>query len=221
MAARVTFYIMAGGDGTRWIDRGSKHFIDVGGERLIDRTIRQFRCHGEVIVVGPQKYDPRYIFDGIFTYHTQKVGSAAIFELTIGWLAKQRPGIACMLLGDVYFSDAAVAAVLDACNNLVNGIQFIGRRSASTHHTKGCGEIFSIVYGATYEPIITSACETIIQRQKRGEAKHARGWELYKLLIDKNKMEKNWTNVDDETEDFDRPCEYDAWREAHAGLFGK
>lgn len=108
------FLIAAGrGFDHRWprTMRVPKQLVDVGGERLIERTIRQFSPFGEVVVVhGDAGPLPLNGVRQVRAENDPKLGDInGIVNARRHWSQTERTTV---LLGDVWFSDAAVAAIV-------------------------------------------------------------------------------------------------------------
>jgi choline kinase len=85
-----------------------KHLVEIEGEVLLERTVRQFNQYSEdVIVVGPdQRYElgvPVYTPTAQFGNEMDKFASS--FDM---W----SDGRNILVYGDVYFTDEAVAAIM-------------------------------------------------------------------------------------------------------------
>jgi len=217
--------IMAGGDGTRWNDYlgGPKHFIPVGGEILLERTINQVKALNslsDIIIIGPPEHDPRYVFEGTKLLKSTRRGPAAIYELFSPQNMPYNPdGRTVMLFGDVWYSDRAMATIVQGDDQPDNYTWF-GRSVGND--ICAYGELWAISFRPEAAQEIRGHLEYMLQLHKDGTIKRAGGWETYRLLrgIDMGTHEISgaWVEINELTEDFDFPEEFDKWLKKYEHL---
>lgn len=228
--------IPAGGASSRWAGhRGvrHKHLLEVpSGERLIGRLIRQFGRHCDVTIIGtPDHAHPRAklhapepppvevkMFEGNKFYDSRSL-----------W-AGGKPTL--FVFGDVWFTNQAVERIFGQLLRNMVGVQAghhaFGREGPSKITGKPYGEMFAFaVWGAAAAGGMLLELEMQAAEHAIGTLTRTAGWELYRGLTPGLYPEgahavnpKNFTEIDDLTEDFDYPADYERWltafRRAHS-----
>jgi hypothetical protein len=205
--------LLCGGEASRWNNYlgVNKHFVQVDGESLIENTCKKLISSGfnEIVIAGRGE---EYAIDLADYFCVPEFGCSEPvnkFLSTRNFWEHQESSV--LLFGDVYFSQQAINA---AKIRMLGKIFFIGRMTPS--RITGCDymEIFGLSFGAEAVPEILSALEEI----KQLASERPTGWQLYKILADRtaineedNQVEVNFIHIDDFTEDFDFPEDYDRW----------
>lgn len=211
--------ILAAGTGERWAKGGPttlKQLADVGGETVIERQLRQLHARGiwDITIVA-HDYRLKHEQVGWFVPEPRRY-------VVESWLSARelwRDGT-LVLLGDVYFTDAAMDTMLAE-----SGLKWFGREHPSKL-TGGPGEVFAMGIGdpATHERVVTAlrvgiehADETGPHRDRSGAPKGS-VWQPYRHLIkcplDDHRVDEDiWVEIDDWTDDFDTPTRYAIWSE--------
>jgi len=192
--------VLAAGSGTRWGNYLGvpKQMIEIDGELLLLRTIRQLRARGfEVLVTVPKI---GYFGD----IPAKEIVGVDDIEIDKFINAKDHVG-AIFFWGDTYFTDEA----MDKITKSKYDFRFFGRKRGSITTGKNYGEIFAV---KTNEMLFRKAEEL---RKMAPKLKRCATWELYRLIcgypLDKHIIEKHFTNIDDLTDDFDYPKDYGIW----------
>lgn len=212
--------ILAAGEATRWGDHAGvpKHFVDVGGIPLLHRTVNQFSPYGEVIVTSQN--DDRYKIEGAEQY--------VVEPITESWDTKKfldnypiwsKNGRTILLWGDTYYSENAVNSIID--NEPADWLVY-GRMNASEITGCGYGEIFAYSFTPQSQTYILTKIRYLRWLRRHHRIGRCGGWELYRALsgaddLNKHTLYNNFIEIDDETEDFDFPHDYDMWRERVLG----
>lgn len=193
--------ILAAGSGERWGNYLGvpKQLIKIDGESLLFRTIRQIKERGisEVIVTVPKK--------GYFGEIPAKeiVGSRNV-EIDKILNARDYAG-SLLFWGDVFFTDKAMDIILSDKNDF----RFFGRKRGSKLTGKNYGELFAIKVN---QALIDKAEEL---KSMAPKLKRCASWEFYRLVcgypLDKHIVGEHFTEIDDFTDDFDYPKDYDNW----------
>lgn len=224
LGTSTTCVILCGGEASRWNNyKGIKHkqLIEVNGEILLKRTLRQVSLYSPTkiaVVVPPGDAN-------IFEQHCG--GDIEIYEvnntiidgkvLTPAWkyLSSKhlwnKTGITISLLGDVWFSDFAIDKIFQKSNK--DWITF--GRSTSSEIT-GCPyeEIFAHQF--TNFTKHQNCLELLDDLYKNGVCNQsASGWALVALMSDDDPnlrtVGEAFYEIDDFTEDFDFPSDYENW----------
>ena len=186
---------MCAGSGTRWNNYlgGPKYLAPVDGEPILTRTKRllQERGYHNITVTGVDyQIDPNECEIDRF-YGARKLWEDDNIHL----------------YGDCYYTEHAIDKIL---NTKYDNFQFYGRGGATK--TKKWSEIFAIRFKEDY---ILPSLKIVRELYKNGEIKRCIGWELYRQLLNiplnKHKIPSNFTTINDLTDDFDDPDEYDLW----------
>lgn len=208
--------IIAAGDGTRWgkylgID---KHFIEIDGEKLIHRTVRQLRDNGieDIWVVGKDK---RYEIPGAKFFlpelNEHNDGVDKFLNSKELWI----DGRTIVLYGDVYFSEYAMGKIV---NHNHRDWQLFARAFGS--RITGCkwGECFAQSFYTEHIPEHKRNLEKAVKLWHQGKIRRPSGWQHYRFMIglppnrvDEPFVGDRFVNIDDFTDDFDSPDDYDRW----------
>jgi len=202
------------GGGERWRNYLGvpKHLIVIDGTRLIDRSVRQLRARGVTDVVITA-FDPRYEVVG--ARRCEPVASilpGTGMGFSSGFWSER--GRTVVLLGDVFFSEAAMDAVLGAPDD---EIIWLGRKRAN--RVKAYGEMFGVAIPRERQALLREAAAKVVELRRQGMIGRMMGWELYAVVngLDPTVVSPgpNWMDVEDETDDFDFPGDYLAWMKRH------
>jgi hypothetical protein len=212
---------MAGGSGARWGNYMGipKHLVPIDGVPLLHRTVAQFLDrHVEVVVLAPP--DPRYQVNRAWTVRPEFTDcDTDKFLSSMPWWHYSAP--TTVVYGDCYLTDLAVDALTRG-----RGMTWVGRAGAS--NITGCpwGELFGVTVDASHHGKLASAIlqvrgQLLAERIPRGG-----GWEVYRatqgmgLLPDHHAIRGDFVEVDDWSDDFDFPEDYDRWNGRRALLSG-
>jgi hypothetical protein len=201
--------IMAAGEGERWGNYLGvpKQLIKIDGEPILNRTIRLLRENGiyDIYVTVPE-IDFYGELDGV-----KQIKGTKETEIDKFLNAKEHAG-AIFLWGDVFFTRKAMETI---CSNK-KSVMFFGRVTIGGGIGLGWKEFFAL---KTNKEIFKKAEEL---KKHASEMERCASWELYTFFtegrIPKKKHEcstrahpEYFTEINDETEDFDYPKHYDTW----------
>ncbi len=202
MTNKIRAIILAAGDGKRWGNYlgVNKCMIEINGEPLLHRTIRLLRENGidDIVVTGDWKEMPAKT-------ERQKEKECEIDRFYgIRHLFKENN---IVLYGDAYYTEKAIKTIV-----LSPSLSFCGR--FDRNEVKNYGELFAIKFRGDE---IVSYCKKLRDDFLAGKIRRCIGWELYRsmslLPLNEHKI-KSHLFVElpaDETEDFDKPEDYDKW----------
>lgn len=189
-----------------------KHLVPINNVPLIQRTTNQLNEIGlnNITIIG---FNPQYQVDGAVLQSPTSTGlpNTGIGHSMEFW---DRNKNNLILLGDVYFSNDAIKTIF----NNIGDITFYGRSTKGKNGHKW-GELFGLSFAPDKLSTIKKGIEQIIQAKRRKEINRAGGWELYRQLFNIPFQERcvtsNFIEIDDETEDFDVPEDYNKWKAAN------
>ncbi|MFN0151618.1 MAG: SEC-C metal-binding domain-containing protein [bacterium] len=216
--------ILCGGENTRWgghRETRCKHLIEVEGELLLDRTLR--------LVAAREPITPTHTVvvvneNDLGVYASSLSGAPELYGIShdipneteaYKFLSSKAlwnaDGRTVVLLGDVWFSDAAIGTIFD--DSREDWTAF-GRAGASRF--TGCrhGELFAQSFTSFEEH--AANLERLDAMYRQGTCRRAAsGWAHYQLMIgkdpDTHTVGPRFVAIDDFTEDFDRPGDYESW----------
>lgn len=200
--------IMADGKGSRWGQHTgkTKHFIEIDGEPILERTVRLLRERGVDDIFITTHYD-FYAQAGAQLYAPENNDEEIDKFLAPHPIWK---GETLMLYGDCYFTEEAINTILSVpCRRFV----FFGRYQGSELTGKRYGEIFALKFKD--HDLIKGACQEI--RDNLDDERYGRGaaWTLYRLLTGvpllKHELNGSFVEINDLTDDFDTPKDLEAW----------
>lgn len=209
--------IIAAGRATRW--REPKHFIEVDGEPIIERTVRLLNEYGveNVWVVGPD--DDRYRIEGSDLYVPwlrdgcdENCGADKFLSSRDLWL---EDGRTLVLYGDCYFTADAIKTITSYAHR--DWLLF-ARPDGST--VTGCpwGECFAQGFYEDHIPEHLRTLERAVELHHRKVIRHPSGWQHYRAMMglpvrwwDRKVWGDRLVRIDDFTEDFDSPEDFETF----------
>lgn len=212
--------IICAGEATRWKDHLGvpKHLIPIDGEPLLNRTVRLLRHFHISDITVVSKDDPRYKIEGakqfVATLNYEENADADKFLSSRELWNDQ--GRTIVLYGDVFFS-------LEALNTIINSKEtdwtLFCRPDASRITGHKWGECFAISFYPESHNEMTVQLRRTATLWKAGKISRCGGWELYRAMTGRpddkirhpHLMTTNFVKIDDFTEDFDSPEDYELW----------
>lgn len=214
--------IPCAGTQTRWGNYLGvpKYMAPVFGEPLLCRTVRQFRerIPGLSICVPLRRNLVTPPVGVNFLYPEQQLlgESNRLLSSVPEW---DPTGRTTIVFGDVYFTGAAVDTIVAT---ETDAIQWFGRSGPSETTGHSCAEIFGVTFPARHAEQLIEASRYVQSVYRcRGQEDLVRAWTCLRHLegqplehdtgrIDSKKLQ-HFTEIDDMTDDFDYPNEYDSW----------
>jgi hypothetical protein len=179
---------------------------DATGEPLLARTIRQARAlTDDVHLVCPD--DSRYDLPGVVRHVAGPDGNE--YTASRPWWSAD--GRTVLLLGDVWFTDAAMATI---GRGSPTAYRAFGRFAASRHTGTPYGEIFAISWGAQRHTRMDTHLAEVARLRAAGLCMRPPGWVLLRLWqgtpVGRHLVRAPYfVTVDDLTDDIDYPADYD------------
>jgi hypothetical protein len=205
------FIIGCAGPSKRWGNHTGvpKHLVKIDGVPLLHRTVKLLKGFGanDISILA---FDDRYKIDGTQLISPTKTAfkNTALGHSAEYW-SSTRDSV--LILGDVYFSQEAMRKIILHQGERINWFGRMGEGKSG----KRWPEIFAIsIPPHRHQEMMDSflAVSRAFQEQK---IKRATGWECYRFLhglpLNSNLFSTDFTHIDDETEDFDYPPEYEQW----------
>lgn len=191
----MRYVIMADGKGSRWNNfmGHGKHEISIGGETLLERTVRLLHLYdagAEVIITshneninieGAVRYEPKNNVLEVDRFTAELIGDDM-----------------CFLYGDVYYSEDAIRTVTDNAGR--DDLLFVGSAKSICAVLVKDGELFRRCY------------EGIRNMYLNGEISECKGWQVYHMYaglpLESREIGKGYLVVDSFTRDFNSPQDY-------------
>ena len=194
----MRYIIMADGKGRRWKNYMGldKHDISIGGETLMERTVRLLH-----------DYDPDA--EVIITSHNENVNihGATRYEPLNNVLEIDRftreliADNVCFLYGDVFYAEETVSRIVNDESD--ESVLFFGNEKSICAVLVRDGELFS------------SYVDRIREMFLAGEIAECKGWQVYHLHaglpLESREIGEFFVNVSNLTCDFNTPEDYDAF----------
>jgi hypothetical protein len=199
--------VLAAGNGDRWENyRGTaKHFLNVEGEVLIERTVRQLKRYtNDIVVVGSSD---AYAIEGTSLYITKPAAEDADFGDLLKFYSSMTlwsDTRTVLVFGDVYFTDEAMDQIMTTDDSftflLRDSLEALGGSRR---------EVFAISFDSSVNSLIRQHMLALIRDKS---APRAGGWVLYKSLTRPHwDVTQHCIKIDDWTTDFDYPEDLDEW----------
>lgn len=211
--------VICAGEGERWGDHLGvpKHLIEIDGERLIDRTVRLAREHGaSEVLIAAKRGDKRYDVPGarrVMARLNPDMGDADKFLSSRHLWDPQ--GRTVVVYGDVYFTPEAMRAILTDDHE---DWRLYARFGPSKITGATAGECFAVSAYPQHHEEWTAALHRVAALWREGKLKRCGGWETYRAMhnlpadrLGKHRKLERRMWINDWTEDFDKPDDYDKW----------
>jgi hypothetical protein len=180
----------------------------VGGEVLLDRTVRLVREAAPGAGVVIVAFDERYGRSGCERFEPAH-GPRDFCDTDKLLSARERwgeRGQTVLLWGDVFFTEGAMGTIL----GYEGPARFFGRREGS--YFSGCRwrELFGLSFPAGEQGAVAGVMEAVRGDLLARRVTNGGGWAVYERMFG-GRLE-GMTVIDDFTEDFDFPGDYERWR---------
>jgi len=213
--------IICAGEGTRWGDYLGvpKHLIVIEGETLIERSVRLLRENGvtDISVVVKEK-DPRYEVEGSVQY-IAKLNQEENADADKFLSSKElwnKEGRTIVFYGDCYFTEEAMKQIVSFDKRewtlfcRPNGSRITGAK---------WGECFAQSFYPEDLQRHEASLHYVAQLYLNKVITRCGGWEHYRAMVGKvmygvekpHVMTTNYVEIDDWTDDFDLPEDYEKW----------
>ncbi len=203
---------------TKLINYRPNHFLEVDGEFLLHRTIRQLNAHGITPDVVGNEFDKRYMIPGsrYVTASTNRYYGQARFRSAERLFSSYQRTVA--LLGDVFFTDEAIYTII---NDKTPWWRMYGRMGASSFTGCKYGEIFGMSFYPEDVFFLLEISNGIISDIESGAVTPgASHWDLYTRWAGvelPTVVPQHFVEIDDWTDDFDYPADYEKWTTRRKG----
>jgi len=187
----MKYIIMADGKGTRWQNYNDipKHFIEIGGETLLARTVRLLNEGDEGCEVIITSHDPRYEVPGARRYEPMN-NHLEIDRFTEELIEDD----VCFLYGDTYYSQEAMDTIL---NTETEEMIFFGNQRSIV--------AIKVKDGALFRSHVDNVRRLFLE----GKIEKCIGWQVYQsftgLPFGEKKIGPSYIVLEDGTEDFNSP----------------
>jgi len=215
--------IICAGEASRWGNylNTPKHLIEIEGERLLDRTIRLLKERGitEIYTVV-KEITPEYHNPDAAQYKAnlqpEKYGDADKFLSSKALWNEE--GRTLVFYGDCYFTDEAMDTIVGCTRR--EWLLFCRPNASKVTGTRW-GECFAQSFYTEDIPKHRAALLRIARLYKEGVITRCGGWEHYRAILGRldarirrpHVMGDHYVEIDDWTDDFDFPKDYDSWIE--------
>jgi hypothetical protein len=207
--AGVRVIIACAGSGAKWGNHTGvpRHLVLVDGEPLLHRTVRQAAAYSaDVRITSPD--DGRYVLPGTVRHviHGQHLNEyASSRHLWSG------VGRTVLLYGDVYYTDEAMAAVCGYDGRLW---RMFGRAGPSVLTGTPWGEVFAGSWLPSHHGMLDQHMHLVALAYASGHIRRFTAWELLRSVqrtsLREHVVDPVWFGeIDDLTDDFDVPADYD------------
>lgn len=215
------FVIAAAGNGVRWKNYlgKKKHLIEIGGESLVERTIRlvhKFNPGAEIIVIGK---DNAYSFDGSVTAIPSYYCGAKFLNKPAIYASKNLwnpDGFTTLLFGDTFYTEDCLKKI--SADNIYSSPRFFGRPKGSQLTGKVYGEIFAIRFSHQIIEDLNERLQSLNELHEKNLLPRFQGWDLHRhaenIPLGSGHLGPNFIAITDFTDDFDFPIDYDKWVKA-------
>lgn len=222
--------ITAAGHSSRWNDYKGvrKHLVEVDGERLLDRLVRQMHKRGAEVVISARDGDEGYEVEGAQTVYKRPDDVLQVDRFLPDTLWNTE-GRTVFLFGDIYFTDALIDRIV---NDDRRDWVFITRlRRYLWRGWERNRSVFGLSFYPEHHEYLRESIDELIRLHRGGVIGRSIGLDLYRLMageplgvIKKVKGNKNFPihsdhvlmqNTVDESTDFDWPEDYDKFMERH------
>lgn len=209
--------IICAGEATRWANylNTPKHLIEIEGEKILHRTARLLYERGitdiNIVIREPdERYETPFSNTYIAKRDQEKNADADKFlsskEL---W---NNDGRTLVIYGDCYFTEEAMDTIV---NFDKREWTLFCRPNESKITGTPWGECFVQSFYPEHIQKHEEKLHEIAELKKSELIKRCGGWEHYRAMVGidpkKHRMTTNFVKIDDWTDDFDYPKDFDEW----------
>jgi hypothetical protein len=212
---KTRIIIIAAGEGSRWANYTGvpKHLVDINGLPLLQDTVNKaISITDDILIACNEMYNIQGAKSVKADLQPSRRDADKFLSSVQYWEEEARNII---LYGDVYFSDYLISVIKLNITDFV----FYGRAGASKHTLKNWGELFAISFTKKDFWTMIKYLENLERIAINTEQQRIAGWELYRMFtgedINEHRINGNFINVDDFSEDFDYPIDYDNWKKQY------
>lgn len=213
--------IIAAGKATRWNNYLGvpKHFIEIDSEPIIARTVRLLNKYN-VADISVVANDDRYDIPGSSLYkpainYADNADADKFLSSRELW---SKTGRTLVLYGDCFFTEEAIETIV---NYNVREWTLFCRPHKSKITGAKWGECFCQSFYPEHIEAHEKALYRIVNLYKRKVINRCGGWEHYRAMMGRpdnmvrlpHTMSTNYVIIDDWTDDFDNPDDYNNWIE--------
>lgn len=210
--------IICAGEATRWgnyLDT-PKHLIEIEGEKILHRSVRLLKENGIDDIHVISKDDPRYKVEGANQFIAElNPKNADADKLLSSQKLWEKADRILIIYGDCYYTEEAMKTIVESKEK---DWHIFCRPDASAITGTPWGEIFCYSFYRKDFDLIKNGLHHVAGLHQKGLLKRCGGWELYRHLLGRpdanlriHKMGDHYTKIDDWTDDFDYPKDYDSW----------
>ena len=220
--------IYAAGKGSRWHGDLPKQLVEVEGESILGRQLRQFKAH---------RIEPYVVANDPQIVAATKAGGGtpvSVDMATARWVAETMlrtqdmwAGSMIGTFGDVWFSDYAMEIIATS-----SGLKCFGRRAQSVM-TLGPAEIWAFGWEPEHNArmreslqVAVDAAEVALGDRDPGGTPHGGAWPAYRHMagvpLETHGFDKEgiWVEINDMTDDpVDDPHRFAAWSQRMSRRF--
>lgn len=213
--------IICAGEATRWGDylNTKKHLIEIEGERLLDRTVRLLKERGvKEIYIVVKRISPEYQVEGAAQWvaNLKPEENADADKFLSSKELWNEEGRTLVFYGDCYFTEEAMDTI---CNFESREWTLFCRPGASEITGTPWGECFAQSFYPEDHLRHEDGLLKLARLWKEGVIKRCGGWEHYRIMVGradtdlrKHYMTDHYVEINDWTDDFDYPKDYDEWK---------
>jgi len=211
--------LMCAGSGTRWKNHlgTRKHLIRINNERLIDRTVRMLRerSNSQICIAA---FDSSYDVPGTTrfapSHGRENYLDTDKFLCSVDFWSTDDQTL--LVYGDVFFT----AEAMNAVTSFTGACSFFGRPFPSRCTGRRWAELFALSFSPSGGIKMREAMLDVRLQLQNGQIKRGGGWEVYRrfnnlhpvcLVERRQPVGACFTTIDDFTDDFDHPEDYDEW----------
>jgi len=185
------------------------HLAPVDGRPLLARTVAQaLKLTADVHVTTPP--DERYtaaVCEGAVQHVLAGPGISEYDSTRDLWSPNERT---VLLYGDVYFTAAALQKIAGFNHPRY---QCFGRAGRSRYTGCRYGEVFAASWWPAHHPLMDEHLARVADLRARGEITRPTAWMLLRCWqgtpLNRHRVDRHWfSEINDLTEDFDYPADY-------------
>lgn len=187
------------------------HLVPVRGEPLLRRTLKQALTISDDVHVTYPPGDDRYLDAVPLGVAAHARGESYPSEYHATRQLWNPDGRTILLLGDTYFTDAAIEKIAAFSERKYQGF---GRKGASRLTKCRYGELWAASWWTEHHAQMDAHLAVIKKHHDEGTITRPTGWMLLRAWqgtdLARHKCYPEWmTTIDDLTDDFDFPADYD------------
>ena len=205
------YIIACSGKGSRWNDylNCKKQLLYIVDDILLHRTVKQIKKRKPKSEIYIMAFTVDFNVEGTIRWEPPLGPCQEHYDLPAIYCCQNiyndvEKGRTTILFGDIYYTNNAMDKIIDTQSPLI----FFGRSGPSEITLCKDAELWAVSFVKSKNSLLKNKLESLKCKHKEGKLWRFKTWELFWSF---NANDKDFCEINDFTEDFDKPDDYIKW----------